>query len=344
MTLAAFLKDRRIPIAVLLCATVASCAAAAVVSSNAALTTLIGATMIAGIAVALAIEYLPRRAYYRELIETAEALERKNYMAEVTAEPGFEEGRFTHDLLRTANKAMLGEIALYRERETEYREYIELWVHEIKAPIASAILIANNYPSDATDKMLAEVERIGDLVEQTLFYARSNSVAQDFLVRETSLVAVVNPAIRRNARAFIERRIHLEVEDLDVQVFTDTKWASFVVQQVLANAIAYTPTEDASIRILGSPAGQSVVLTIADNGCGILASELTRVFDRGFTGSNGRRNVASTGLGLYLVRKLADRIGLGASISSVVGEGTTVTIVFPVMAQALPAASAASLT
>jgi signal transduction histidine kinase len=103
---------------------------------------------------------------------------------------------------------------------------------------------------------------------------------------------------------------------------------------VLANAVAYTPDEQASIRIVAHEEEQSVVLTIADNGCGILPAELPRVFDKGFTGSNGRRNVASTGLGLYLVRKLADQIGLGVSIDSAVGEGTTVTIVFPVLALA----------
>lgn len=118
--------------------------------------------MLVGITAALAVEYLPR-AYYRELRATVDSLDRKNYMAEVVEEPSFEEGRFTHDLLHTANKAMLDEIAIQRERESEYREHIELWVHEIKAPIASAKLIAKNNPSDATDSMLAEVERVEDL-------------------------------------------------------------------------------------------------------------------------------------------------------------------------------------
>jgi signal transduction histidine kinase len=335
----AFLKDRRAPILILLVAVAVSCAAVAIVSRNSAIVIVVGVVMLTGIAAALTIEYLPRRAYYQELLATVAALERKNLMAEVVVEPSFEEGRIAHDALRTANKAMLEEIGLYRERETEYREYIELWVHEIKTPIASAKLIAKNNPSAATDNVLSEVERIEDLVEQTLYYARSSGVERDFLVRETSLEAVVNPAIRRHARAFIERRIRLEVGNLDLLVFTDTKWASFVIQQILANAVVYTPEEDAEVRILAYEAEQAVVLTIEDNGCGILASELPRVFDKGFTGSNGRRNVASTGLGLYLVRKLADRIGLGVSISSVVGEGTTVTVVFPVMAQSLPAAS-----
>jgi len=332
MSLAVFLKDRRLAIIIQLIALAASCAAVAIVSRNSAIVILVGVVMLAAISVALTVEYLPRRLYYRELVQTVESLDHKNLMAEVVAPPSFEEGRFTHDLLQTANKAMLEEIAQYRERETDYREYIELWVHEIKAPIASAKLVAKNNPAPATDGMLSEFERVEDLVAQTLFYARSNSVARDFLVRETTLQAVVNPAIRRHARAFIERRIVLEVENLELRVFTDAKWASFVVQQVLANAVAYTSDADARIRVEGRQAEQSVVLTIEDNGCGIPASELPRVWDKGFTGSNGRqRNVASTGLGLYLVRKLADRIGLGVSIDSVVGQGTTVTIVFPVL-------------
>jgi signal transduction histidine kinase len=331
VNLRSFLKDRRAPVAILLIAVATSCGAVAIVSRNAAIVIVVGVVMLAGIIVALTVEYLPRRTYYREFLATVAALERKNFMAEVVAEPTFEEGRIAHDALRTANKAMLEEIALYRERETEYRDYIELWVHEIKTPIASAKLIAKNNPSAATDNMLAEVERTEDLVEQTLFYARSNSVERDFIVRQTSLEAIVNPAIRRHARAFIERRTQLEVGDLELSVFTDAKWASFLVQQILANAITYTPEKNASIHILAHEAEQSIVLTIADNGCGILPAELPRVFDKGFTGSNGRRNVASTGLGLYLVRKLADQIGLGVSIDSAVGEGTTVTIVFPVL-------------
>ncbi len=332
MSLAVFLKDRRVSILLLLIATAISCAAVGVVSRNSAIVIVVAAVMLTGIAAALTVDYLPRRAYYREFLATVAALERKNLMAEVAAEPGFEEGRIAHDALRTGNKAMLDEIALYRERENEYREYIELWVHEIKTPISSAKLIARNYPSAATDNMLAEVERTEDLVEQTLFYARSNSVERDFLVREASLEAVVNPAIRRHARAFIERRIQLEVENLELTVFTDVKWASFMIQQILANAVAYTPDENAQIRIRARENEQSVVLTIGDNGCGILPSELPRVFDKGFTGSNGRRNATSTGLGLYLVRKLADQSGLGVSIDSTLGEGTTVTVVFPVLA------------
>ena len=193
MSLAVFLKDRRVPILLLLVATAVSCAAVEIVSRNSAIVIVVGVVMLTGIAAALTLEYLPRRAYYRDLLETVAALERKNLMAEVVAEPDFEEGSIAHEALRTANKAMLDEIALYRERETEYREYIELWVHEIKTPISSAKLIAKNNPSAATDNMLAEVERTEDLVEQTLFYARSNSVDRDFLVRETSLEAVVNP-------------------------------------------------------------------------------------------------------------------------------------------------------
>jgi len=333
MTAFAFLKDRLIPIAVQSMAASLAVAAIAIVSRNAAFAASIGAVLGAGIVVALVVEYLPRRAYYGELLETVEMLDRKNLLIEVVDAPDFEEGRIAHDLLRIANKAMLEEIAAYRRREKEYRDYIELWVHEIKTPIASAKLVGRNNPSASTGDMLAEVERVEDLVEQTLFYSRSNTVEKDFIVRKVDLASIVNPAVRRNARQFIERRIRLDIGDLSLAVWTDVKWASFIVHQVLANAVTYADTDDPVVRIEAKEGEQSVRLTIADNGCGILASELPRVFDKGFTGTNGRRNVASTGLGLYLVRKLAERIAIGVSIdSSVGGEGTTVTLVFPVLA------------
>lgn len=333
MTLIDFLKDRRASIAVHLLTATTVTAIITVLSSNLAIGTLVAVVLLAGIAASLTIEYVPRAEYYRELLTTVSELERTNLMAEVTAPPRFHEGRISHEALRIANKAMLDEVATHRRRDREYREYIELWIHEIKTPIASARLIAENHPSQATDSMRAEIERIGTLVEQTLFYARSNSVEKDFLIREVPLSSVVNPALQQNSRAFIERRIGLDVGELDTIVFTDVKWAAFIVSQILANAVAFAPAEDPLVRIESRVEAQSVVLTISDNGCGILTGELSRVFDKGFTGTNGRRNTRSTGLGLYMVRKLADRIELGVEIDSVVELGTTVTLRFPVSAE-----------
>ena len=331
MTPLEFLRDRLAAIVVELAAVALVTAAIGLTSGNFALSATLGGVLLAGIAGARVVEYLPRRRYYGELQVTLDQLAEKTLVAEVVPRPGFPEGEIVHEALQTGNKAMLDEIGDYRRQQREYRDYIELWVHEIKTPISSARLVADNNPGPATASMLEEVGRIEDLVEQTLFYARSNSVENDYLVRRTSLAGIVHAVLRRNSRAFIERGIRVDLTGLDTEVNTDAKWAEFIVNQIVANAVAYVGEDDPAIAVSARRAPQSVVLQVADNGCGILESELPRVFDKGFTGTNGRGNAHSTGLGLYLVRKLCDRMGLGVTIESEVSRGTTVTLVFPLL-------------
>lgn len=334
MSLIAFLKDRRFSIVAELMGGVAVSAIVWELSRNLVLAAFIATLLIVIDLVALTVAFVPRHRYYGELREAAETLDNPNLMIEVTPEPSFEEGRIVHGLLRSANKSMLESVELYKDREHEYREYIELWVHEIKTPIASAKLVAENHAGPSTEAMLEEVERIERLVEQTLFYARSTGVDRDLLVREVSLASVVNPAVRQHAREFIGRGISLQTSGLDLLVYTDVKWATFIVSQVLSNSIAYTPESGARVKIGATRRDGHVVLTIADNGCGILPEELPRVFDKGFTGTNGRRNTHATGIGLYLVHQLAERIEVCVSIESDVDEGTCASLMFPARGQA----------
>jgi signal transduction histidine kinase len=331
VTFRTFLRDRLASIAVELVAVAVVAAAIWLASHSLALSAILAAALVAGIVCARVVEFLPRRRYYGELRETLDQLTEKTLIAEVVPRPAFTEGEIVHEALQAGNKAMLDEIGDYRRQQREYRDYIEMWVHEVKTPIASARLVADNNPGAATASMLEEVGRIENLVEQTLFYARSNSVENDYLVRRTSLAEVVHAVLRRNSRAFIERGIHVDLTGLDVDVNTDAKWAEFIIHQIVANAVAYVGEDDPTIAFAARRAPQSVVLQIADNGCGILESELPRVFDKGFTGTNGRGNAHSTGLGLYLVRKLCDRMGLGVTIESEVSRGTTVALIFPLL-------------
>ena len=168
-------------------------------------------------------------------------------------------------------------------------------------------------------------------MEQVLYVARLDSFSKDYLVQEVSLKATIQPVIRSQANVFIQKNIHYAIKGGDQQVLTDGKWLSFIFRQILSNALKYTP-ENGRIIVQIQKDGQGTRLSVEDSGIGIPAEDLRRVFDKGFTGENGRKtDMHSTGLGLYLAKNLAKELGIELTISSVVGEGTTVTLYFPLL-------------
>lgn len=283
-----------------------------------------------GLAVLLpvSVEYARKRDYYHRLLRSLAALDRKSLLCEVIDEPDFLEGRILYQALKACNKSMNDEIATYRRQEEEYREYIEAWTHEVKTPLAAAKLTLENKPDAVAASVSDDLRRIEDDLEQALFYARSGSVEKDYLIRPVPLRELVNAAVRRNAKDMIAYRIGLTLENLDLVVLTDVKWTDFILSQILINAIKYRGASP-SIRLYGRQEKNSVSLFIADNGIGIGPADLPRVFDRGFTGQTGRTYAKATGLGLYLCKRLCDKIGLGLSLESREGEGTTVRLIFP---------------
>ena len=201
-------------------------------------------------------------------------------------------------------------------------------MHEIKAPITAARLICRDLDGDTRRKLTAELGQIESHVERALFYARAENPEQDCLLRKTELEKIAAQAIENHRSLLIQNGIQVETEGLGGTVYTDEKWAVFILGQLLQNAARYRG-EAPVITISARPLGKQVRLTVFDNGIGIPAHELPRVFERGFTGSNGRSRGGSTGMGLYLCRKLAGFLDLGLDISSREGEGTAVTLTFP---------------
>lgn len=269
-----------------------------------------------------------RARYYEEVFTLLDQMDKKYLLAEMLEEPSFLEGRLLYDVVCRTDKAMNDHIAAYRRRSEEYREYIETWVHEIKTPLASGRLIVANNDGDAIRSLGEELTRVEDFVEQALFYSRSNNVEKDYLVREVSLRETVNAVVRRHSRDFIEKKLQLRMEGLDRTVFTDAKWLEFILHQLVDNAVKYTG-EQGCICFSAREEAEKVLLAVADSGVGIPAEDLPRVFDKGFTGANGRQSARSTGMGLYLSRKLCGKLGLTLSVSSRAGDGTTAEIVFP---------------
>ncbi|WP_341321529.1 sensor histidine kinase [Solibacillus sp. FSL H8-0523] len=275
------------------------------------------------------LEFFKQKIFYNELISIMDSLDQKYLLSEIMKEPENIAGKLLYDILQQTNKDMHEHVKSYRDRENEYREYIETWVHEIKTPIASTRLIIENNPNAITRNIQDEMTKIEAYIEQVLYYSRSNHVSKDYLIKEVSLADLVRRVIKRNSRDFISKGITVDMEAVKGIAYSDAKWLEFIVNQLIGNVIKYTRERDGKVTIHTIRNENNIVLTIEDNGIGIIDKDINRVFEKGFTGENGRKFGGSTGIGLYLCKKLAEQLGLGLTLTSKVGEGTKVRIIFP---------------
>lgn len=274
-------------------------------------------------------EFIKQKNFYNEVTNIMNDLDIKYLLSEIIKEPEFIEGKFLYDLLKQANKDMHEHVKKYKDMESEYREYIETWVHEIKTPIASARLIIDNNQDEVTKNINYEIKKIEEYIEQVLYYSRSNNVSKDYIIKEISLTTLVRNAIKRNSRDFISRKISIDMEAVEGTVYGDAKWLEFILNQVIGNSIKYIREKGGKIKVYTVKNENNIALTVEDNGIGIIDNDINRVFEKGFTGENGRKFGRSTGIGLYLCKKLSDQLGLGLNLTSKIGEGTKVSIIFP---------------
>jgi len=275
------------------------------------------------------VEFIKQKNFYKEITNIMDDLDKKYLLSEVIREPEFIEGKFLHNLLRQANKDMHEHVKKYKDMESEYREYIETWVHEIKTPIASARLIIENNQNDVTKNINYEIRKVEEYIEQVLYYSRSNNVSKDYIIKEVSLTTLVRNIVKRNSRYFISKKISIDMEDIEGTVYGDAKWLEFILNQVIGNSIKYIREKEGKVKVYTVKNENNIVLTVEDNGIGIIEKDINRVFEKGFTGENGRKFGKSTGIGLCLCKKLSDQLGLGLNLTSKIGEGTKVSIIFP---------------
>ena len=283
------------------------------------------------LALAILIEYKKKKDYYNELIKNMEELKEKYLISEIIKTPNFIEGKILKDILQDTGKSMLENVNYYKNIQEDYKEYIELWIHEVKIPIAASKMIIENNKNEVTKSIDEELDKVENYTEQALFYARSNAVEKDYIINKTNLKEIVNGAILKNKTTLLNEKVSIELSNLkDEEVYTDSKWAVFIINQIIQNAIKYSKKENKKIEISSQEKNDKVILYIKDNGIGIKKGEITRVFERGFTGENGRIiGQKSTGIGLYLCKKLCDRLGLGIELNSEKDKGTEVRIIFP---------------
>ena len=212
---------------------------------------------------------------------------------------------------------------LQTESEARFRDmtdYYTIWAHQIKTPIAAMELMLQQGETEPA-ALREQVQRVEQYVDMALGYLRLDSESSDYVLGTYDLDNIVKPAVKKFATQFIRRNLSLSYEPLETQVLTDEKWLRFVVEQVLSNALKYTPS--GSVTITMEP---NKTLVIRDTGIGIRAEDLPRVFEKGFTGFNGRTERASTGIGLYLCRRVCGALGHTIAIDSTPGEGTAVRI------------------
>lgn len=277
---------------------------------------------------ALLWDYARKRKYYRRLMALFDGLDDKTLLAELADKPGFLDGKLLYQILRLSDKYMNDKLAEAQAANQEYREYIEMWVHEVKTPITSAHLIIENDKNISTIRIDDELNKIDHFVEQALFYARSTVLEKDFKIEKTTMKTLVLEALKSDSKQIIGVRGRPVFVNLDIPVFADRKWCVFILGQIIANSVKYAKG-DLILTFEGSTFENGCSLLISDNGIGIAEADLPRIFDKGFTGENGRNIRKSTGIGLYLCRKLCHKMNMEISAASSFENGTTVKITFP---------------
>ena len=198
-------------------------------------------------------------------------------------------------------------------------EYYTVWAHQIKTPIASMRLQIQSEDTESARKLMGDLNRIEAYVEMVLTFLRLDSDSTDYLIKEYDLDEIIRPAIRKFSREFILKKLKLEYEPIEFKIITDSKWLSFIIEQVISNAVKYT--SEGYVRIYMSEPG---ILCIEDTGVGISEEDLPRIFENGYTGFNGREDKRASGIGLYLCKRISDNLGHKMYAESKVGEGTKI--------------------
>ena len=286
-------------------------------------------------AIYLAVDYIVKNRYYKKLKEISD-LEGLDWVNSLPIAVSSEQ-RIYNELLQKQYQVINKKLSEHQTKSIENREFITMWVHEIKTPIAVSKLIIENsldHPSEEVPYSIGdEIDKIEDFVQMTLFYSRTDDFAKDYIINSIELKKIVNECIKRVFSSITNKNLNLQLKNLDLQIDSDKKWLGFIIKQILDNAIKYSPS-NGKISIYAESHQDERTLIIEDEGPGIKEEDIIRVFDKNFTGSNGRKYVTATGIGLYLSQKIASqkiarKLGHRITIASDSGKGTKLIIHFP---------------
>ena len=240
-----------------------------------------------------------------DILPKAESLEEEDY----------------HELLGKMEAAFRKKKGEWDASRRDMDDYYATWVHQIKAPIAVMKVMLQQEDTPENRELSAELFRVEQYAEMALCYVRLGEGASDLVIQEYDLDTIIRKAVRKYAGQFIRRRIRLVYEGTAVRVITDEKWLSFIIEQLLSNAVKYTSEGSVTIAV-----EDGKKLSVTDTGIGISPEDMPRIFEKGYTGYNGRLDKKSTGIGLYLCRKAAEKLGHVLTAESEPGKGSRFTI------------------
>ena len=277
----------------------------------------------------IAYDFGRRKKFYNKFLNDLDLLDKKYLVTEMIEEPNFYDGQILYNSLYEIDKSMAEKIKEYSLNIADFKEYIEMWIHEVKLPLSSINLMIHNNKELSDKKIVEQLKRIDDDVEQVLYYVRSENAEKDYLIKETELSKVISNVAMKNKDILLENKIDFIVEINNKKVLTDSKWLEFIVNQIISNSIKYVRNGvEHYIKITAEENSKSVILKIYDNGIGIEKSDIPKVFNKTFTGNNGRKVETSTGMGLYIAKQLCKKLGHKITIDSKENEYTEVSIIF----------------
>lgn len=274
------------------------------------------------------IDFFRKQKFYNNLLLNIERLDKSYLVLETLHKPHFYEGELLWHALYDINKSMNENVKELDTQINDFKDYIEMWIHEVKIPISSLMLRAHNYKNMYDKKSLEQLRRIEDYVEQVLYYVRQDNAEKDYLIKEVFLDEVITSVALKNKDDLLENNINLLVTDVNIKVLTDSKWLEFILNQIINNSIKYKKNIDPYIKISTDIRDDKIMLMIEDNGIGIPSEDIPKVFHKSFTGHNGRIKTKSTGMGLFISRNLCHKLGHEISIESVQNKYTKVSIMF----------------
>ena len=274
-------------------------------------------------------DFFRKQKFYTDLLTNIDNLDKAYLVLETLNRPEFYEGELLCQALYEIDKSMNENVRIEKEQLLDNKEYIEMWIHEVKRPLASLVLTLNNQKNILDRKTKNILKRLEDYVDQVLYYVRSENAEKDYFIKEVDLSKVIKNVGIKNMDDLLDNKVEFIVDKTNYKVFTDSKWLEFILNQIINNSIKYKRNIDNSyIKIYVKDNLDTTVLIIEDNGIGIKSSDIRQVFDKTFTGTNGREKTTSTGMGLYIAKNLCKKLGHKIEIESKENEYTRVFITF----------------
>ena len=277
----------------------------------------------------LFIDFFRKKKFYTDLLINIDSLDKSYLVLETLPKPLFYDGEIMCQALYNINKSMIENVSSYINSTKDFKDYIEMWIHEVKIPISSLILMTHNHKNQVPKEYIEEIKRLDNYIDQILYYVRSNYTSEDFIFKKVKLEKIISSVALKNKDDLLENKIDLIVDIKNTEVYTDTKWLEFILNQIINNSIKYKKDiPNSYIQINAIEDNNQITLFIKDNGIGIPKSDIPNVFKKSFTGTNGRDKIKSTGMGLYIAKKLCTKLGHKIEIESEEKEYTIVKITF----------------